>query len=121
MKATLAVKFPLLIVSLLAAIWLVGCATTPLVDWDSRIGKYTYDQAVAELGSPTEQSQSSDGKVVAKWVSQLYAGAGLNSQMSYHGSTGYGAGQNLGPGYGTRVLQLTFGADGVLTAWSKNH
>ena len=26
-----------------------GCKTAPKIDWNSRIGNYTYDQAVAEL------------------------------------------------------------------------
>jgi hypothetical protein len=121
MKATLAVKLPLLAVSFLAAALLVGCATTKQVDWTSRVGNYTYDQAMAEFGSPTMQSQTNDGIVVAKWVTQPYAGTSLNTGMSYYGSTGLAAGQNTGPGYKARVLQLTFGANGVLINWSKNY
>jgi hypothetical protein len=57
MKATLTLRLPWLAVSLLAAAWLAGCATVPQVDWTSRVGKYTYDEAVTELGSPTVQTQ----------------------------------------------------------------
>jgi hypothetical protein len=121
MKATLAVKFPLLAVSFLAAALLVGCATTKQVDWNSRVGNYTYDQAVAEFGSPTLQSQSTDGKVVAKWVTQPPAAVSLNTGMSHYGSTGFAPGQNAGSGNKASVLQLTFGADGKLTGWSKNY
>ena len=121
MKATLAVKLPFLAALILAAAWFVGCASTPPVDWNSRVGKYTYDQAVAEFGSPTLQTQSTDGKVVAKWVAQQQPGAGLNTGMSYYGSAGFTAGQTTGPKYRSRVLQLTFGANGILTDWSQNY
>jgi hypothetical protein len=121
MKATLAVKFSLLAVSFLAAALLVGCATTTQVDWSSRVGNYTYDQAVAEYGSPTMQSQTNEGKVVAKWVTQPSAGASLNTGMSHYGSTGFAGTQTAGPGHKARVLQLTFDAKGKLSDWSKNY
>ena len=117
MKATRTIKFTLLAVPFLAAILLVGCATTKPVDWNSRVGNYTYNQAVAELGSPTLQSQTSDGKLSVKWV-QPYTAATLNTGMSYYGSAGFAAGQNANR---SQVLQLTFDANGVLTAWSKNY
>jgi hypothetical protein len=120
MKVTLAVRIPLLAVSFLAAAFLIGCATTKSVDWTSRVGNFTYNQAVAELGSPTQQTPSSDGKVVAKWVVQRTA-AGPNSGMSYYGSTGFAASQNAGSDYRSHFLQLTFGPDGILTDWSKNY
>jgi hypothetical protein len=121
MKATLTVKSLLLAVSFLAAALLAGCTTVPPVDWNSRVGNYTYDQAVAEYGSPTTQSQSNDGKVVAKWVTQQNTGASLNTGMAYYGSTGFAGNQNAGPGHRARTLQLTFGANGKLLEWSKNY
>jgi len=120
MKVTLAVRIPLLAVLFLAAVLLIGCATTKSVDWNSRVGNYTYNQAVAELGSPTQQSTSSDGKVVAKWFVQRTA-AGPNTGMSYYGSTGFAMSPNSGSDYRARFLQLTFGLNGVLTDWSKNY
>jgi hypothetical protein len=41
--------------------------------------------------------------------------------MSYYGSTGFGAGQTIGPTFNSQMLQLTFDTDGQLTAWSKNY
>ena len=29
-----------------------GCTTKPQVDWNARVGSFTYDQAVVELGPP---------------------------------------------------------------------
>ena len=42
-----------------------GCKTAPKIDWNSRVGNYTYDQAVAELGPPDKSAKLSDGKTVA--------------------------------------------------------
>jgi hypothetical protein len=122
MKATLAVKFSSLVVLSLAAILLAGCATMQTVDWNSRVGRYTYNQAVNELGPPDQQIPSSDGKVVAKWVIQRYSGPSYNVGTGYFGNhTGFAASHNFGPAYKSRFLQLTFGTDGLLTAWSKNY
>ena len=37
-----------------------GCATTG-VDWAVRVGNYTFDQAVVELGPPDKQAKLQDG------------------------------------------------------------
>ena len=55
--------FGLLCVALLFA----GCASGKQVDWNSRIGTYTFDQAVLELGPPDKQAELSDGTLVAEW------------------------------------------------------
>ena len=44
-----------------------GCATTS-IDWSSRIGAYTYDDAVLEMGVPERQATLSDGTIVAEWL-----------------------------------------------------
>ena len=49
------------------AVFFVGCATTK-IDWNSRIGSYTFDEAVSELGVPERQATLSDGSVVAEWL-----------------------------------------------------
>ena len=120
MKATLPVKTLLLAAMLLAAVCFVGCTTTPPVDWNKRVGSYTYNQAVAEYGSPTTQNQAEDGKVVAKWI-KPYGTGQLNTGMSYYGSTGFASGQNAEQVNQVRVLQLTFDANGKLAEWSKNY
>ena len=55
--------FALLVMTLV----LVGCATTK-IDWNSRIGQYTYDEAIAELGVPDRHATLTDGSVVAEWL-----------------------------------------------------
>jgi hypothetical protein len=115
----LVVKFSSLVILALAAAFFTGCATRPPIDWDSRVGHYTYDQALAELGPPDRQARLSDGKAVYKWYVQPQVAPRFNSGMSYYGSNGFGAGQTPGSGYNSQMLQLTFDTDGKLAAWSK--
>jgi hypothetical protein len=122
MKMNLAAKFSLPVILALAVVFLTGCATPPPVNWDSRVGHYTYDQALTELGSPDRQSRLSDGKVVSKWFVQPPVGPRFNSGMSYYGSNhGLGAGQAIGSGLNSQMLQLTFDTNGTLIAWSRNY
>ena len=120
MKMNFAVKFSSPVILALAVAFLTGCQTPP-VDWDSRVGHYTYAQALTDLGPPARQARLSDGKAVYKWFVQPPVAPHFNSGMSYYGSTGFGAGQTPGGGYSNQMLQLTFDADGKLIAWSKNY
>jgi hypothetical protein len=121
MKMSPAVKYSLPAILALAVALLAGCATTPPVDWNTRIGKYTYAQAVTELGPPAREARLSDGKIVCKWFSQSPSGPRFNSGMSYYGNNDFGADQNIGSAYNNQMLQLTFGTNRTLTAWSKNY
>jgi hypothetical protein len=98
-----------------------GCSTTKKVDWNSRVGSYTYDQAVAEMGPPDKQAKLADGKTVAEWIARRAGGGGLSIGTGVYGShTGVGVSQSIGSGGGDRVTRLTFGSDGKLTSWLKN-
>jgi hypothetical protein len=121
MKMSLGEKFPLPVILALTVIFLSGCATKPPIDWDSRVGHYTYSQAVTELGPPDRQARLSDGKAVYKWFVQPPGGARFNSGMSYYGSTGFGASQTVGSNFNSQMLQLTFDTNGTLIAWSRNN
>ena len=121
MKMNPVVKFSLPAILLLAITLVTGCATTKPVDWDSRVGHYTYTQAISEFGLPNRQTKLSDGKVVSKWFVQPPVGPRFNSGMSYYGNTGFGAGQTIGTGLNSQMLQLTFGTNGTLIDWSKNY
>jgi len=121
MKIYPALKFSLPVSLTLAAAFFTGCASTPPVNWDSRVGHYTYDQALAELGAPSRQAKLSDGEAVYKWPAQPNVSPSLNTGMSYYGSTGFTGNQIAGPGGNNQMLQLTFDTNGVLTAWSRNY
>jgi len=99
---------------------LVGCATNK-IDWNGRIGTFTYDQAVVELGPPDKQQKLTDGTMVAEWLTQrgrtaYVSGAGYYS--GYAGGRGY-----YGPGYIQSApdyfLRLMFDANGKLLSWKR--
>lgn len=99
---------------------LAGCAT-PRVDWDSRVGVLTFDQAVGELGPPDKSVTMEGGTRVADWIDRrrgaVTFGLGVGS-YGRHGGIGVGTGIN--PHSPDRVLRLTFGPDGKLAAWKRN-
>jgi hypothetical protein len=110
-----------LAVLLLTAAFIAGCKTTPSVDWNNRIGTCTFNQAVAELGSPDKQSKLSDGRTVDQWITlhgsnKFPMGGGYAS-----GNDGMGAGQTIVQSYKDHVLELTFGPDGKLLSVAKNY
>jgi hypothetical protein len=118
MKMNSAVKCSWLAVLFFALAFITGCATAPPVDWNSRVGHYTYAQAVHELGPPNRQARLSSGATESKWFLQPGGPAAMpNNGMN----NGFGVGQNISPGFDDRCLQLTFDRNGVLTAWSKNY
>ena len=101
--------------------WLMaGCASTPKVDWNSRIGIFTYDQVVAEMGPPDKSSKLSDGSTVAEWFvkrnSNVSFGVGTGF---YSGGSSVGVGQSIGTSPSGQFLRLTFSADGKLAKWER--
>jgi hypothetical protein len=101
------------------AVVFAGCATS--IDWNSRVGSYTFDQAVAELGPPDKQAKLTTGQVVAEWISRYYNGG--STSVVGTGYYGYRGGTTVihhPPSYYEDTLRLTFATNHVLTAWSKN-
>jgi hypothetical protein len=104
--------------------WLVAGCATKKVDWNNRVGSYTYDQAVADMGPPDKQATLSDGKTVAEWITHRAGGGGLSfgvggASFGSHTGVGVGVSQSVGIGGSDRVLRLVFGTDGKLVSWSK--
>jgi hypothetical protein len=98
--------------------FITGCATAPPVDWNSRVGRYTYAQAVNELGPPNRESHLSNGATVLKWFRQSPDPAAMPNNGI---NNGFGVGQSINVGLNNQYLQLTFDTNGVLTDWSKNY
>jgi hypothetical protein len=122
MKTNLDAKFSLLAVLFLAAAFIVGCKTTPPIDWNSRVGTYTYDQAVTDLGPPDRQAKLSDGKTVAEWITHRSGGTGFSVGTGFfNGPVGIGVGESVGSGYADHVLKLTFDTNNKLSFWQKNY
>jgi hypothetical protein len=116
------------LISTLLTVVLLGCATHPKVDpkinWNARIGSYTYDQAIADLGRPDLITGLSDGSQTAQWIT------GQSPQMSFGAGSGTGvvvrgAGSEIGAGSSVSApapgeyLLLTFGPDGKLKEWGR--
>src|SRR5687768_17367367 len=59
------------VVLLLIAALFTACAHRPKIDpninWNERIGSYTYEQAITELGKPDMIAESSEGRTV-DWI-----------------------------------------------------
>ncbi|HTQ52466.1 MAG TPA: hypothetical protein VMJ12_17295 [Candidatus Acidoferrales bacterium] len=115
-------KLSFLTILSLAAALIVGCETTKPIDWNSRVGTYTFDQAVTEMGPPDKQTALSDGKLVAQWITHRYGGSSFSVGTGFYtGPVGVGVGQTTGSAYPDRILTLTFGTNLVLVAYSKNY
>jgi hypothetical protein len=112
-----AISFPWLFLVL----FLAACASTPKVDWNSRVGTFTYDQAVLELGPPDRSSSLTDGTTVAEWFIAGSRGGvsfGLGTGIST-GNVGVYGGPTFSSAGGTRILRLTFGPDGKLAGFKR--
>ena len=93
-----------------------GCATNK-IDWAARVGSYTYDQAVNELGPPENSATLEDGTLVADWIysrGRTYAYAESSSVSPDFGPTNYRINQS--PDF---YWRLTFGPDHKLQSWKK--
>ena len=100
--------------SVLLLLFISGCATTKRIDWESRVGNYTYDAAVLEMGPPENVAELADGTKVAEWlVSRARSRAGV---MVGVGPVYSGFPIAEGP---DDYVRLTFGAEGRLTGWRR--
>ena len=97
-----------------------GCASTPKPDWNQRVGNYTFDDAVRELGPPVSSARLQDGTTVAEWFlkygSQVSFGFGAGS---YGGGSAFGVGQTVTAPPKGHFLRLIFAPDGKLQSWEK--
>jgi len=119
----------LVCVSLIVLALLVeGCASgsktnVKSIDWKSRIGTYTFEEALAELGQPDVIGESSEGKI-AEWVLRrspdVSFGIGFGTgSYGRHTSTGVGVGTSVSPPPSGEYLRLRFDRDGRLAEWTK--
>jgi hypothetical protein len=113
--------------SLIVAIAFIvaGCATGPRIDWNARIGTYTYDQAILELGPPDKEARLTDGTRVAEWLTFRGRGGGYMSGFAgpvfyrpyyFYGPPPFYYAEPPSP---DRFLRLTFSPDGRLFDWNR--
>ena len=124
MKARNLIRFGAGLSLLLAclAFLATACKTTPPVDWNSRVGTYTFDQAVKELGLPDKYAHLTDGTFVAEWVRHSNTGLSFGFGTGVIGShSAVGVGQTVTTSPGDKLLRLVFGPDNKLLSWTKNY
>ena len=103
--------------SFIALAFLTGsCASGPKanienIDWRSRLGTYTYEEALAEFGEPDVMSQTSEG-MIAEWVLR-------RSPMISFGFGIGGVGTTVSPPPSGDYLHLRFDRDGKLIESSR--
>ncbi len=103
----------------MATLFVAGCVANRL-DWNSRIGHFSFDQAIVELGPPDKQAHLSDGRTVAEWITHTQTGG-----MIYYGG-GYRRRYTelemvqSTPTYFERKFRLVFTPDNLLSGWSQN-
>jgi hypothetical protein len=104
---------------LLALLLLAGCVT-PHIDWKARVGNYTYDQAVVELGPPDKYAKLTNGTLIADWLTRraqtIIAPEPYLSRGYYYGAPTAMHSETFFP---ARYLRLTFDAEGKLKSWKE--
>ena len=121
-------KTVLVLIGITTALAMAGCASSSkpdpkTVNWSERVGTYTYEQAMADLGKPAVVGESSEGKT-AEWV--LHRSSGMSFGFGVGGGS-FGSSSGAGVGVGTSVsppphgesLRLNFDKDGKLKEWTK--
>lgn len=114
-----------------AVLFLSGCASSSkpkkidprTVNWTERVGNYSYEQAIADLGKPSVVGESSDGHL-AEWVLRRSPGMSFgfgvgSSSYGSHSGVGVGVGSSVSPPPHGETLRLKFGPDGLLKEWTK--
>jgi hypothetical protein len=108
------------VLTLLAILLLTGCVTEK-IDWAARVGQYTQDQAIVDLGPPDKSAKLSDGTVVDEWLAQssrviVAPEPYFLPPGGYFGPDTPSYTETYVPAY---FLRLTFGPDGRLKSWKK--
>ena len=104
----------LLLLTVLVLTFAAGCTTPPKVDWDARVGNFTFDQAVIELGPPEKSARLTDQSRVADWLVQRGT-----SNPTYHSFPDGRVIRTDGARGPDRLLRLTFAPDGKLKEWKR--
>ncbi|MCH2383123.1 MAG: hypothetical protein MK290_10465 [Pedosphaera sp.] len=109
-----------LVCAALLGLFGAGCQALQQVDWDGRIGQFSYEQAVAELGRPVEETELSGGMRRAEWITN----SGVSTGRALVGAGYQRRTMGVVPLEPTeihrlrdRYLRLTFDRAGRMVAW----
>jgi hypothetical protein len=108
-------------VFLLTSLFLCGCAGTQGIDWDKRIGNYSYDDMRGDYGQPWKTQIAADGFKTCDWP--VYVRVSWQTHTGYD----YTYGRDYFPitdqpnasGGVKYFYRMTFDAKGLLTKWEK--
>ncbi|MCU0786722.1 MAG: hypothetical protein MUC91_00790 [Verrucomicrobia bacterium] len=110
------------LIGVVAALTLIGCTTTSSAKWDDRVGTYTWDEAVAELGEPTRVSNLAGGVKVGEWITTRgLTGPTENPPPLYTRDEIITPNETRGWSAPDKVLRLMFTPDGKLLDWKRNY
>lgn len=99
-----------------------GCATPPSVNWDERVGTYSWQDALAELGQPTLVTNMEGGVKVAEWVkARGPQSPGEDTLPTYTRAEVVTPNDTAGMFAPDKVLRLMFTPDGKLIDWDRNY
>jgi len=109
----------IMLLTALTALLAAGCATQQ-IDWKTRVGHYTYSQAVVDFGPPDKSTPLPDGSMVAEWMTDRGETVVTPDGPYFYPPRRY-FGPVIAPGYSvTRFpatfMQLSFDAHGLLTS-----
>lgn len=99
-------------VLLAGIVWLLlgaGCKSPDSVNWDRRVGIFTYADAVAELGEPVQKATLSDGTTLGQWIARKKA---TRTHKILYGGWIEDEADSL-----DQLLTLSFDKSNVLRAW----
>ena len=114
----------LIVVSIIISLLLTSCATTESRTsvWESRIGNYSYNQAVAELGAPLETRKLNTGGTSAEWLTRRNAASPVTQSIGtgFHaGGADAAVGQSVAQTPKNEYLRLAFDPTGKLAKWER--
>lgn len=101
------------IIVLAFALLLAGGCATNKIDWQSRVGNYSYDEAVLEMGPPENLAQLTDGTRVGDWLTSRGRRTGGGGSFFVGRGYVYHHPDYEAPDY---YMRLTFDPQGRLTA-----
>lgn len=108
--------------SLVVVTFLFGCATTSSVNWDKRIGTYSWEDAVAEFGDPDRVADLEGGVKAGEWIQSRTTGIPpASATPSYVRGETVNPNQTYGSSAPDRILRLSFTPDGKLIDWESNY
>jgi hypothetical protein len=101
------------IIATFVGLLLAGCATRS--QWEGRVGKFSYDQAVLELGVPDREALLSNGMRVSEWIRspEIY------NRPLYSPDYHFNYPPTIATRVPARILRLTFGPEGRLSEWKQ--